>query len=78
MTNCGQCKKQFKTNDEYMDHVCEVYGATPRDPESMGPNHAVISKAALERGEKRVELEAEGKTKEEAITETRDIGKVIK
>ena len=76
---CGQCQKEFETEKGYLDHVCEVSAVTPKDPKhSMGANYEEISKAALERGSKRLELEQSGKTPEEAIAETRDIGKIAK
>lgn len=78
MELCGQCNKEFENEKGYLDHTCEVSGFTPRDPENLGERFVEVSKAALERGNKRAELEAEGKTPEEAVKETRDIGTVVK
>lgn len=75
---CGQCQKGFDKEKDYLDHVCEVTGVTPKDPENLGAGFVAVSEAAVARGKERVKLEKEGKTPEEAIKATRDIGKVIK
>lgn len=52
---CGVCEKEFKTEEQYLEHVCEKTDATPADAEhlikSTTPNFAEVSKAALKRGE---------------------------
>jgi len=54
---CGACGKEFKSNDDYLDHVCEKTGYTPRDIEHQdaltGGRFSKISAAALARGEAR-------------------------
>lgn len=47
---CGQCGLGFNTAEEELDHVCEVTGVKPTEPESMGPNWKEIQEAALARG----------------------------
>lgn len=76
MAKCGQCENQY-TSEEYLDHTCEKTGFKPTEPEHLGERFAKVSEAALKRGEKRVELEEDGKTPEEAIAETRDLGKTV-
>jgi hypothetical protein len=77
---CGVCEKEFSDEKGYLDHTCEVSSLKPTDPEHLvkttTPNFKEASEAALERGNKRAELEAKGKTPEEAVVETREIGKV--
>jgi hypothetical protein len=73
---CGQCNQEFETEKEYLDHVCEVSGVNPKDSGNM-ERHELISKAALERGNTRAKLEKAGKSPEEAIKETREIGKAV-
>ena len=70
---CGKCNVEFESEKEYLDHVCGKTGFTPRDPPHQGVWFEDVSKAALERGNTRAKLEAEGKTREEAIALTRDI-----
>lgn len=68
---CGQCEMGFATDTEYVAHTCIKTGHTPADIEhaiAVDPNYAKISEAALTRGNRRKELEAEGKTPEEAAT----------
>ena len=52
---CGPCGKQFETDREYLEHVCEKSGFTPVQPEHLikttTPNFAKISEAAVKRGE---------------------------
>lgn len=76
MAKCGQCLDQF-TEEEYLEHNCPKTGFTPQDPEHLGERFVKVSEAALKRGNKRVELEEDGKTPEEAIEETREIGKTV-
>ena len=47
---CGQCTLEFETPELELDHVCEVTGVKPTEPESMGPNWETIQQAALARG----------------------------
>lgn len=47
---CGKCEAEFKTEQEYLDHVCEITGVTPADIENLGPEFKAISDAALARG----------------------------
>lgn len=52
---CGPCKKEFKTNEEYLKHECEAAGgAKPTNPayliKTTTPHLAKISEAALKRG----------------------------
>jgi hypothetical protein len=54
-----------------------VTGFKPTEPEHNGPEAQAISEAALARGNARQELENAGKTPEEAIAETRDLGKAV-
>lgn len=79
---CGACEKQFKGLEAYLEHTCKVSGATPKDIQHQvktgNKNAQSIADAAIARGEARKALEAEGKSKEEAIVETRDIGKTVK
>lgn len=75
---CGQCNQGFASEQEYLDHTCATTGFTPQDPEHLGPEFVAASQAALERGAKRAELEEAGKTPEEAIEATRDIGSEVK
>jgi len=49
---CGKCEKSFKTEKEYLDHVC-VSGFKPTQPENLGEQFIKISEAALKRGEAR-------------------------
>jgi hypothetical protein len=74
---CGQCNQEFDTEQKYLDHTCKVTGFTPKDPENLGEGFQVISEVALARGAKREELEMEGKSPEEAVEATREIGKVV-
>lgn len=30
---CGQCQKEFKKEEEYLEHECEVLGRKPTEPE---------------------------------------------
>lgn len=48
---CGQCGLGFETPELELDHTCEVTGAKPTEPESMGANWQAIQEAALARGE---------------------------
>lgn len=50
---CGQCNKQFTSEEEYLNHTCESTGFTPKDPDHLGPEFLAIQKAALARGEAR-------------------------
>jgi hypothetical protein len=54
---CGKCGKEFATEEEYLGHVCEVTGFTPRDMEHQGEDFKAISDAAIARGEARKENE---------------------
>ena len=74
---CGQCQKGFETEKKYLEHNCDVTGFKPTDPRHLGEGFAKISEAALKRGNERAKLEKEGKNSEDAIKETRDIGKSI-
>lgn len=78
MDICGQCNKEFENRAKYLEHECKVYGAKPTDPKAMGERQAVISEAAQERGAERKKLEGSGKSKDQAIKATRDIGKVVR
>ena len=62
---CSVCKKEFASENEYLDHVCQT-GFTPRDPKHLGEDFMRVSKTAIERGEKRKELEATGMKPKEA------------
>lgn len=74
---CGQCKQEFETEVDYLNHTCNSSGFKPTQIENLGEAFMAASVAALARGEKRSELEKEGKTREEAIAETREIGKSV-
>lgn len=50
---CGQCYKNFETEEAYLAHTCEVTGFTPTDPMHLGEDFALVQQAALERGEER-------------------------
>lgn len=52
---CGQCGQKFAVEELYLAHQCPETGVAPTQPESMGPNHEAISKAALARGSKQNE-----------------------
>ena len=79
---CGSCKIDYANKKDYLAHVCEVSGFNPTQPEhSKATNDAdieAVSNAALARGNKRKELESQGKTPEEAIEETRKLGSAVK
>ncbi|MFA5261425.1 MAG: hypothetical protein WC450_09375 [Candidatus Omnitrophota bacterium] len=47
---CGQCNAKFKTEAEYLAHLCKKTGHKPTEIENLGPEAEAISKAALERG----------------------------
>ena len=32
---CGPCGQQFAEEEQYLDHVCEASGVTPRHPENV-------------------------------------------
>lgn len=49
---CGQCRKGFNTQNEYLVHKCKS-GFTPKSPENLGPEFASISESALKRGAER-------------------------
>ena len=53
---CGQCGQQFENLEAYLNHVCPVTGVAPNQPTSPDSD---IAKAALARGAKRKELEAQ-------------------
>ena len=65
MDICSVCNGQFENVEAYCNHTCTT-GFTPTQPEHLGSEFALISQTAIARGEKRQELEAEGKTPEEA------------
>jgi len=53
---CGPCKKEFKTNEEFLAHECEAAGgAKPTEQEyvirTTCPNFAKISEASIKRGD---------------------------
>lgn len=79
---CGPCKIDYANRKDYLDHVCKVSGEKPISIEHLkkttSPNADLISQASLVRGNKRKELEAQGKTREEAIAETRNLKPVVK
>jgi len=54
---CGKCLQEFKSDEDYASHVCEVSGLTPLDPEHLGEHFLKIQEKALERGEVRKEIE---------------------
>lgn len=62
METCGQCNKEFQNEDQYLDHVCEVSGFTPRDPENLGEGFKAVSDAAIARGEARKAEEGEAES----------------
>lgn len=65
---CGPCGMGFNTREEYLDHTCGATGHKVTEMEhhiALDPNYAAISEAALKRGNRRAELEADGKTEEE-------------
>jgi len=55
---CGQCNEQFETEKLYIDHICEVTGKQPSNPEHLGAAFIAQSEAALKRGEARKNPEA--------------------
>lgn len=63
---CGQCRLGFNTDEEYCNHKCNATGFSPQEPEHLGEDFVAISEAALQRGNRRVELEAQGVEPEEA------------
>lgn len=79
---CGPCLAEFNTIENYRNHTCGVSSEKPTNPNHLvkttTPNFKLISEAALARGNKRKELEAQGKTREEAIAETRKLNPVVK
>lgn len=54
---CSPCGSKFGTEQEYLDHVCDVTGATPKDIEHQDAltngQFSAQSEAALKRGEAR-------------------------
>lgn len=32
---CGQCKKEFKKEEDYLNHRCEVLGRKPTETEAF-------------------------------------------
>lgn len=59
---CGVCELEFDLHSQYLDHVCEVTGLTPRHPfQTMGPNYLEIQGGARQRGKDRVEREKQEK-----------------
>ena len=52
---CGRCGKEFKTEKEYCDHMCEATGFTPKDADHQGEDFKAVQEAALKRGEARKE-----------------------
>ena len=54
---CGACGKEFKTNEEYLNHTCEKTGYKPTQIEHLDAlsngRFSLQSKAALARGEAR-------------------------
>ena len=77
MATCGQCEKHFKSLEGYLDHECKKTGYKPTQAENLGEDFKAISEAALQRGNKRAELEDAGKSPKEAVKETRDLGKTV-
>ncbi len=79
---CGSCRIDYANRKDYLDHVCEVSGFNPTQPDHAQATNvadtAKVSEAALARGAKRKELESKGKTPKEAIDETRKLGAVVK
>ena len=63
---CGKCEMGFDTTQEYLDHICGETGYKPSEPENLGKAFVQVSRKALERGEIRKELEAEGVDTDEA------------
>jgi hypothetical protein len=57
---CGQCKMGFKTEEDYIKHLCVETGFTPADPEHHGEEFLNVQKFALKRGEIRKQLEGQG------------------
>ena len=58
--NCGTCMVNFATKAQCDNHVCEVTGFTPKDPEHYGTASMRASKEALRRsGSLTKEKEAE-------------------
>lgn len=35
---CGRCKKEFSSEEKYLEHVCEETGHTPKEPEHFTPS----------------------------------------
>lgn len=54
---CSSCKKEFKTEKEYLNHKCEKTGFKPTQVEHLDKlsngKFSLQSKKALERGKKR-------------------------
>lgn len=50
---CGQCKNVFVSDEEYLDHKCELTGFNPTEPEHHGAHFKKIQEAALRRGEEK-------------------------
>jgi len=46
---CSPCGQEFSEEDQYLDHVCEASGVTPRHPENVDAKwlevHAAIKKS---------------------------------
>lgn len=47
---CGKCEKEYKTQNGYLNHTCDVTGFTPTEPEHQGEQFVRQSIAAHKRG----------------------------
>lgn len=47
---CGKCKREYDTEQGYLNHECPVTEYTPTDPEHHGEEFIVQSIEALKRG----------------------------
>lgn len=70
---CSPCKKEFKTNEDYLKHTCKKTGYKPTDPRHFGKRFLQQSKKALERGKSLTKKREDEINKMINDVETKDI-----
>ncbi len=75
---CGQCRKEFETEEQYLEHTCEKTGFNPTQPENLGEEFALISKAAIDRGAARKIDEAATESQKNTKALRKGAGKALK